>query len=193
MPEIEIFRIGTHTAMSGQTLGFSADDLQGMAQSYDPGVHESPICVGHPKHDGPAYGWVKGLRAEGGALFADLDQVEPQFAELVRDGRYKKISAAFYPPDASTNPVPGKYYLRHVGFLGAQPPSIKGLKPVQFAEDDQVLEFGDWNDRNIAWALRGLRDWLIAKFGQDEADKALPGYTVDSIQEAAAQPEPGSG
>lgn len=30
------------------------------------------------------------------------------------------------------------YYLRHVGFLGAEPPAIKGLQPIEFSESDKA-------------------------------------------------------
>lgn len=141
---IEIFRPGTHTSMSGEALTFAAADLEASAAAYDPAAHEAPLCVGHPKHDLPAYGWVKTVRFADGALVIEPDQVDPAFAELVKAGRYKKVSAAFFKPDSPSNPKPGTWYLRHVGFLGAQPPSVKGLKPVQFAADqDGVVVFGE--------------------------------------------------
>ena len=55
---------------------------------------------------------------------------------MVQAGRFKKRSASFYPPQAPNNPTPGKWYLRHVAFLGAQPPAVAGLKDIQFSEDD---------------------------------------------------------
>lgn len=33
----------------------------------------------------------------------------------------------------SLNPKPDTYHLRHVGLLGAEPPAVKGLRPVEFA------------------------------------------------------------
>ncbi len=85
--------------------------------------------------------------------------------------------------------MPGVYYLRHVGFLGAQPPAIKGLAPVEFADDaDAVtIEFGEANARTIADLFRALRDFLIAEHGQDSADKALPGFQVSWLAEDAAR------
>ena len=125
MNPIEIFRAGTHTDSHGATLSFSESDLAATARAYDPAVSEAPIVVGHPKADAPAYGWIKSLSAEGGRLFATPDQVDPSFAEMVRAGRYKKLSASLYAPDSPANPSPGAWYLRHVGFLGAQPPAIR--------------------------------------------------------------------
>jgi len=139
---LHIFKAGTHTAMSGQALSFSDMDLALTALAYDPALHEAPLVVGHPQSDAPAYGWVRGLVFDNDALQAEPHQVDPAFAELVTAGRYKKISASFYLPDAPSNPVPGVYYLRHVGFLGAQPPAIKGLKPAEFAAaEDGIVEF----------------------------------------------------
>ncbi|EAQ27511.1 hypothetical protein [Roseovarius sp. 217] len=136
---LHIFRAGCHTAQSGQSFEFSEAEVEGIATAYDPALHEAPIVVGHPRTDAPAYGWVKRLRAEGAELFAEPDQVEPAFAEMVRAGRFKRISASFYPPKSAANPAPGTYYLKHVGFLGAQPPAVKGLKAAEFSEDAEAV------------------------------------------------------
>lgn len=186
---IQIFKPGKHTAMSGAVLEFSESDLQAASDAYDPVLHEAPIVVGHPKLDAPAYGWVKALQYSEGGLSAEPDQVDPEFAELVKAGRYKKISASFFSPDSPRNPVPGVYYLRHVGFLGAVPPAVKGLKQVEFAADDEgVIEFsaGDWQTSSI---FRRLRDWMIAQFGQDTADEVIPSWEIDSIREMAVRDE----
>lgn len=194
MKPIEIFRPGTHIAMSGDVLSFSAADLAGAAAAYDPAAHEAPLVVGHPASNAPAYGWVGGLAMHEGGLVATPRQVDPAFAELVEAGRYKKVSASFYRPGAAQNPKPEGWYLRHVGFLGAQPPAVKGLKEIEFAgseADTVTVEFGEGTEWYLGRLVRGLRDWMIGKFGQDEADKALPGYLLDVAQEKAAQDNPG--
>lgn len=129
--------------MSGAVLAFSESDLAASAAAYDPALHEAPIVVGHPALDAPAYGWVKSVSFAADGLEAEPHQVDAAFAEMVSAGRFKKISASFFPPDAPSNPVPGVYYLRHVGFLGAQPPAVKGLRAPSFAEGDEAvtLEF----------------------------------------------------
>lgn len=147
---IEVFRPGRHTSMSGAEVSFSASDLDAVASGYDPGEHDAPVVVGHPKHDAPAYGWVKDLKFDGRTLKAELDKVDPAFAELVRAGRYRRVSASFYAPNSPANPKPGGYYLRHVGFLGAQPPAVKGLKPVEFGEvEEGILDFGETPESEI--------------------------------------------
>lgn len=173
--------------MSGAALSFTEADLKASAAAYDPAKHEAPIVIGHPKHDDPAYGWVKSLAFADG-LEAEHQQIDPAFAEMVDRGAFKKVSASFYTPDSPSNPVPGVYYLRHVGFLGAQPPAVKGLRSPEFAETEEgVVEFADWDDMQNAGLWRNLREWLIAKFGMDEADKVVPGYTVSNLEQAAQQ------
>jgi len=191
MAEIEIFKTGTHRDMAGVERTFDGAQLAASAAAYDPAIHDAPACVGHPKLDGPAYGWTKGLRYADGKLLADLHEVDPEFAELVRAKRYKHVSAAFYAPDSPANPVPGTLYLRHIGFLGATPPAIKGLKPVEFGADDAgVLQFADWDQLSIASIFSGLRDYLIEKEGLDKADQLIPAWTLQSLQLSAAQPDP---
>ncbi len=189
--KLNIFKAGTHTAASGATIGFSEDDLRAAASAYDPAIHEAPIVVGHPAHDLPAYGWVAGLEySESTGLEADPSQVEAQFAELEEAGRFKKISASFYVPESPANPVPGVYYLRHVGFLGSQPPAIKGLRDAAFAEDEEgIVEFSDaYTTGLIARTFRNLREWIIGKDGLEEADKVLPDYVIADLEDEARHP-----
>jgi hypothetical protein len=183
LTKIEIFKAGRHTAMGGETIAFSAADLDAAAKAYDPTLHEAPLCIGHPEHDAPAYGWVGKLSFADGALEAEPHQVDPQFAEIVKAGRYKKISASFYLPDSPSNPKPGVYYLRHVGFLGAMPPSVKGLKQVQFAGNaDEIVVFGDLAPS--APLLRRLHSFISKKFGAAEADRVIPAADLDGIEPA---------
>jgi len=190
MATITIFRTGRHVASSGQSIEFSAADMEACVKSYDPKLHEAPIVVGHPRADAPAYGWIDSLSFADGQLSAEPHQVDAEFQELVKQGRFKKVSASFYLPDSPQNPVPGTYYLRHVGFLGAQPPAVKGLKAASFGEADAgVIEFGDWGDTAASKLFYGLREFLIDKFGMEDADKALPGYLLDSLDDFARKPE----
>lgn len=134
--QIEIFRAGTHTSEGGVQHTFSAADVETMAQAYSPANGEAPLVVGHPKTNNPAFGWVDKLHVKDGVLLMDTKDVQPAFAEMVRSKRFKKRSASFYPPKHPNNPKPGTFYLRHVGFLGAQPPAVKGLADIpDFADD----------------------------------------------------------
>lgn len=184
---LQIFKAGTHTAEDGRVLSFSDADVQQIADSYDPALHEAPIVVGHPKADLPAYGWGKALQARDGVLFAEPQQVDPAFAEMVNAGRFKKISASIFMPDSPGNPTPGKFYLRHIGFLGAQPPSVKGLKSATFADGEDAACFA-MPLRSIGWSLtdvlQRLRDWLIDKEGLETADQVIPQWQIRSLDDA---------
>lgn len=191
MKPIQIFKPGRHTASSGATMDFSEDKLKAAVAAYDPALHEAPIVVGHPKDNGPAYGWVKSLSFDdSGAIVAEPQQIDADFAEMVQAGRFKKRSASWYLPDSPNNPKPGTLYLRHVGFLGAQPPAIKGLKEVQFSEEEGVVEFVE-SERfafsSIHAMLRNLRDWLIGEKGLEEADKILPNFYLSDVDAAARE------
>lgn len=189
---IEIFKAGKHTAMSGETLTFSQADLQAAVAAYDPQVYEAPLVVGHPKLDDPAYGWAQGLSlTDDGKLLADPHQVDTEFSEIVNQGRFKKVSASFFAPDAPNNPKPGVWYLKHIGFLGAAAPAVKGLKSVAFAQNEQgVYEFTDWDQMSIASMFRRLREYIIGKDGIETADATLPAYEIEGLQINAVQEAP---
>lgn len=196
----EIFRAGPQTDMHGRKVTIDRAELASIAAAYDPAKHEAPLVVGHPRLDAPAYGWVKGLRVEGDRLVADAHQVDPAFAAIVNEGRFKKRSASFLLPTSPDNPVPGSYYLNHVGFLGATAPAVKGLRDAQFAADaEQLVEFASdrrWGFRDVAVMFRRLRDWLIERDGAEAAEQIIPAWQIDSLIEAAqpdGQPEPEPG
>ena len=186
----EIFKSGTRTDNNGRTVTITEADVAQAAASYDPKLHEAPLVIGHPKTDAPAYGWVGGLQADGGVLSADFAQMDDDFIGLVQSGRYKKVSASFYPPDSPSNPKPGSWYLRHVGFLGAQPPAVKGLSAINFSEDDEYVEFSEYAHRRTASIFRRLREWLIEQYDTATADKVVADWEIRDIDETAAwQPE----
>lgn len=194
----QIFKPGVPvTSMEGTVVQFSEDDLRGIATRYDPKLHEAPLIVGHPQHDAPAYGWVRGLSFADGALGVEEHQVDQQFAQLRKDGRFKKVSARFYTPTCKNNPTPGHYYLRDVGFLGAMAPAVKGLRSASFADDASELatvevSFADlpaYAGGYIGSMFRGLRDFLIEKFGKDDADKVLPDWQVQSLSDISVRAE----
>lgn len=187
MQPIEIFKVGTHTAMSGQTIPFDREQLAAAVAAYKPDLHEAPIVVGHPKDNHPAFGWIDHMElTDDGVVLAHPKQVDAEFAELVAAGRYKKRSASWYTPDSPANPVPGTLYLRHVGFLGAQPPALKGLGDVQFNEAEEgVVEFADTSPfiyATIGKLFRSVREWVIEQTGLDAANKILPDYQISELE-----------
>ena len=131
---IPIFRTGTHTDSQGNEKTWTEGDLDVIVSKYKPAEHEAPEVIGHPEHNAPAWGWVEGLKREGQTLFAKMKNRVPEFVDMVRKGLFKKRSISLY-PDMT---------LRHVGWLGAMPPAVKGLPDVAFNEAESiVIEFGE--------------------------------------------------
>ena len=141
---IHIFSPGPQTSAQGISRTFSVKDLQQIADGYNPQVHEAPIRIGHTDTDKtPAWGWVKDVKMKGDDLYAEVE-FSPLMEDYVKNGLYKKVSASFYSPDSKINPDEGRWSLRHVAMLGAQPPAVKGLKGFAYSEEsfeDGVLDF----------------------------------------------------
>ncbi|WP_419741380.1 hypothetical protein [Ruegeria sp.] len=131
---IDIFRAGTHTDAHGRRATWTQGDLAAIVGDYA-GADPAPVVLGHPDTDGPAMGWVSGLRVTGDRLQARLSRLDAGFRAAVEAGRYGPRSVALAP--LSTG-----WRLRHLGFLGASRPAIEGLSPSQFsARADGVLVF----------------------------------------------------
>lgn len=193
---IEVFRPGTFTPMVGDPISYSAADLRAIADAYDPATAPAPIVVGHPQTDAPAFGWIESLEydAQAERLFANLGQIEPAFADMVKAGRFRKVSMQYFRPDQANNPVPGTWYPKHVGFLGAAAPAVSGLKPVAFGEGEPgvtfVASFGDPGFEEAASLFQRLREFLIGERGLEAADNVLPSWRIEWLREHAAQPQP---
>ena len=185
---IEVFRPGTFKPMDGEAITYSASDLKAMADAYSPQTAPAPVVVGHPSTDAPAFGWVEKFDYDPQAerLFATLTDIEPQFADMVKAGRFKKVSMAFFAPRTAHNPIPGTWYPKHLGFLGAAAPAVSGLKNAAFAGAADVIftaQFGERGFEETASILRSLRDWLIGSAGLEAADQALPSYRIEWLGE----------
>lgn len=192
---IRILRVGKFTPTKGAAVEFTEAMLQEIASSYNPSKHQAPIVIGHPKDNAPAFGWIKSLSVADGFLQAEPDQVDPAFAELVNEGKFKHVSASFYGPTSPNNPEPGKMSLRHLGFLGAQPPAVKGLGAYNFAEDEAdtvTVDFEDkyangWDLQRVAAMLRGIKNFIIGEKGQEVADQVMPEWQLEGIAASGAR------
>jgi hypothetical protein len=152
--QIEIFRAGQHTDDAGVVHNFSAADVAGMVAAYKPALREAPLTIGHPADNLPAYGWVNSLAVNtAGNLAMNTHQVQPQFAEMVAAKMFKKRSASFYPPGHANNPAPSAWYLRHVAFLGAQPPAIAGLADFAAGSAEGAINFSSGDEPAAAQAV----------------------------------------
>lgn len=193
--KLHVFRAGKHTAEDGKTYEFSEAAVREMAETYNPQLLEAPLVVGHPKTDDPAYGWTRSVVADGADLYAEPHQVDPAFAEMVNKKHFKNISLSVYLPDSPGNPTPGKHYIRHIGFLGAAAPGVKGLRPASFAENDGAVVFAAplaGVSYSLTSLLRGLRDYVISKDGMEAADRVIPDWQIRSLDEQLTrEPEGG--
>ncbi|HUT26082.1 MAG TPA: hypothetical protein VM492_17240 [Sumerlaeia bacterium] len=128
--EVEVFRAGDY----GPRGAYSEEDVENLAADYKPEIHEAPVTVDH-KQDGPALGWVRGLRRVGTLLIARLGGLAPEFLEKIKSGAFKKRSIELYRALQAT----GRPYLRALTFLGAGAPVVKGLGDPVFGEEDGTV------------------------------------------------------
>jgi hypothetical protein len=119
------------------------------------------VVVGHPKDNAPAYGWVESLKRDGEVLWAKLKDIVPEFREWLDKKLYKKRSISLY-PDGS---------LRHVGFLGAVPPAVKGLPDPAFRNDGGA----DVTEIDLDFAEGGVR---LHRAGYENAMRLIRGGKV---------------
>lgn len=175
---LSIFRPGTHISAAGAEMSFTESDLAATAAAYDPTKHKAPLVLGHPKDNSPAYGWTKSLSFSDGLLQAIPESVSDDFKDWVNAGYYKKISASFYPPESPSNPTPGVFALRHIGFLGGQPPAVKGLPEPEFKDGDADFITVEFEERTTGMIeeekrLAADKERLakeLAEFKQQQAD-----------------------
>lgn len=204
-PWVEAFKVGKVTDMAGVEHDFSEADLEDLNE----GIHEQlkagyqpPMVKGHPKVDDPRVGSVVDSKVENGVLKVKLDDVSNDFAEEVKKGGFKYLSASVY-----SNLKKG---LRHLGALGAHAPAMKGMAPLCFGEgmfaeadkgvtEQDVCMFAEsfawdrlvpasvferliWKLGSLGSLFRSQREQLIEKEGIEAADKIIPEYAVKDIE-----------
>lgn len=135
---VEIFRAGTRVTADGRALEFGRADLDEIVESFAAANPDGvPLVIGHPQTHDEAHGWVSKLWREGDSLYCDCADVSAALCDKIAARRLPNRSASFFPPHHPHNPTPGRWHLRHVGFLGAVAPAVSGLQPIQFAADDR--------------------------------------------------------
>lgn len=143
-PKTQFKRIPIHALSAGTWYGLHGPvalteaDIAEIAENYNPERHEAPVVIGHPARDAPAYGWIAKAEARADGLWLSTDLL-PAMADVVEQGLFKKVSVSLYPPDSPHNPAPGVYSVKHLGFLGAQPPAVKGLQAIGLSEEQHQI------------------------------------------------------
>ncbi|KAF0145104.1 MAG: hypothetical protein FD156_1215 [Nitrospirae bacterium] len=132
---VSALRIGTFKDSNGEEHTFDVKRLDAIASAYNPQFNEAPEVIGHPKTDDPAWGWIKSFKREGDILFYEYRDRVPAFQQMIDLKMFKHRSIKLG-ADGIT--------VKHVGWLGAKAPAVKGL-PVTFkAEDEGVtIEFSE--------------------------------------------------
>jgi len=204
-PWVDAFKVGKFSDISGKEHSFSEKDLQDLntgVQGQLKSGFKPAVVTGHPKVDSPREGSIVDSRIQGDILQVKVDEVNPDFAEDVKKGRWKYVSAAVY-GDL-------KKGIRHLGALGANPPAMKGMAELAFGEGmfaeldagekpENVIYFAqpfEWDRlvpasvfERLIWRIASLgelyrhqRDALIEDKGVEAADKQYPEYAVKNLE-----------
>lgn len=192
----EIFEGGEQKASNGKIINLSEADLDQVIDNSQ--GRDIPLVIGHPKAADPAYGWSNEYMREGLKLFTRSHSFADEFSEAVQHKHFPKRSVSLEPSEN------GGLQIRHIGFLGAVPPAVKTLTDIEFEQSDQSLTFDfsmsaderrevGFSFKNIAGYFRRLKNNMIEKTSLEEADKLMPEWELDGLEETARsirQPEP---
>lgn len=194
--EIEVARAGTFKDMNHREIVVDSAMLDELVTSYDEEKGGAPLVFGHPKDNGPAYGWVKSLRRQGNVLLAKIGDIPDTVRSLVASKTYRHVSISYWPRQHSSSPAPATHYLRHIGLLGASAPAIPGLAEIKFAGTDGDAVTIDFaiapEDVAPGTELRGVLDKLLDGLrhymSDEEIAAMLPEEDRTTIMGDAAQP-----
>ena len=184
----EIFEGGKQKASNGKIINLSESDLDQVIENSQ--GRDIPLVIGHPKEADPAYGWSKEYKREGLKLFTRSHSFADEFSDAVQHKHFPKRSVSLEPSEN------GGLQIRHVGFLGAVPPAVKTLTDIEFAQSDESLTFDfsmsaderrevGFSFKNIAGYFRRLKNSMIEKTSLEEADKLMPEWELNDLEETA--------
>lgn len=177
---VEIFRTGDY----GDKGVWDENDLDDVVSNFS--AWQPPAILGHVEENSPAMAWVKSVKREGEVLMAQFEKVQPELEAHADSGRFPNRSAAFYFDPQGGGPV-----LRHVAFLGATPPEVKGLAPIKFSDEKFVdFKFSEeetMDPKELAKAVKEeVRSFFSAMFGEKQP-AAAASFTEAQVQERIAK------
>jgi hypothetical protein len=120
----KIFRAGNYPQGN-----ISEADVQEMASTYDPSLHEAPLTVNHDDKS-PSYATVDAVKAVGKELYASFKDVLAEAIDINKKFRKPSIEIAEYD---------GRKYLRAVSLTNF--PQVKGLDTIAFSEKKNSVFF----------------------------------------------------
>lgn len=195
---IQIFAAGDHTASNGEKVSITSEDLETIATNYNEVLktgtfgERAPAIKGH-SHDSasPAEGWLSAVKVVGDKLFGKFSNINKEFEKQIEDRQYYNRSISI-----------GKdFNIRHVAFLGAVPPAVKGMD--DFSDSEAVLSFADgleksealeftsyfqnWGIENrfktIGNMMRNIKNNLIEINGIDSANQIISETDINNLQQ----------
>jgi len=188
---LELLATGVYSLSKDRLIRLDEHDMFRMVGAFNDmkPPRPAPIVIGHPDDDAPSYGLVSRLDYVDGRLTAVAEDINDSFWRGLKEGLYPRYAAQFFCPDNPDNPAPGRFFLKHVGFMGPVPPSIRGF----LNTDAEFMESLSGPGRKIAPEMRlgGPGCVEFAQFGTvpvKAADIALRARALQS--ECAAQGRP---
>ena len=130
---VPFFKTGKFQSMQGDETEYTLQDLQEIEKRYNARQDKASIVIGHPaKGQEKPLGTVESVKIFNDKLFAFVDDVDPKFMKAFKLGAYRCCSVALQGLN-----------IRHIGFLGACPPAIKGLGDTFIIkEENDIKELG---------------------------------------------------
>jgi len=187
---VESFRTGKHPGKGELAKHtFTKDDLDQIVANLTAPV---PHTITHEKMYSP-FAYAHGVEAkrDGDVLLLRSDNINTDFEKLIKTGALYERSVGIV-KDA----VKG-FMLDHIAWLGAEPPAVEGLAPVQFAKSSAFTVFsskcavdkkGDFSfiDTSTPYSLkrlaRSIREWIVDKDGKETADSVIPEHMIESME-----------
>lgn len=115
----------------------TVEDLQQIADGYDPSVYEAPIWIGHPgstaAEEPKAYGWVESLMVIGDKLYASFSHLDDDLVGMVNSKKYRRCSVEL--GKLNYEPLKDRLYLIAIALTNR--PAVAGLPPLEFAGPDR--------------------------------------------------------
>jgi hypothetical protein len=177
IPKIAIFRAGCHRDSRGVERCYSVADLDRMAAGVKDPI---PHVITHKELYSPfSYARSPLVWREGELLYADAVEPQAEFAAMVADKRlFSRSIRVAHTPEGPR--------IQHIAWLGAEPPAVEGLPPVDYAAGAEVVDFAAPEEQamqavTLSTMMRRMREFLIGKFGVEEADKVMPEYELRDL------------
>lgn len=165
LKRVHVFTCGDY----GRKGNWPPERIDRMNSAYSPALEKAKVKKEHVD-SGPKHGEITRIWREGQKVYADIANISKELSQDIVDGSYEDRSVEIFLEHATTK----EPYWKGLAFLGAAPPQVKGMEPLQFTDQHGAAYLGFASEEDGARYVRMTLDEVDMSDTKKDEKKTPP-------------------